>query len=176
MTNILTASEASVVLRTETTDADMLALLPMVDDYIKNATGHDWTSDATIDPSAKAAARMLIAQWHENPMMVGSESSMLGPGLKAVLTQLEVKSLQYMEFFGLNGAGAISLPRAYEGDKVNSVVAVVGATGVYSSSFETVISETGQIQQTSDSDLSEYVFRAKLISPADISITEVVAS
>lgn len=41
MANILTASEASAVLRCETTDADMLALLPLVDAYIRNATGHD---------------------------------------------------------------------------------------------------------------------------------------
>ena len=76
MTNILTASEAAVVLRCEATDADMLALLPLVDSYIRNATGHDWAADSSIRAEAKSAARMLLVLWHENPGMINSSSGL----------------------------------------------------------------------------------------------------
>ena len=93
MANILTAAEAATVLRCETTDADMLALLPLVDAYVKNATGRDWAIDNPIYPEAKAAARILITLWHENPGMLSSGMSSLSWGLSACLAQLEAKAL-----------------------------------------------------------------------------------
>ena len=93
MANILTAAEAANCLRCLTTDADMLALLPLVDDYIKDATGRDWTLDSTIQNKAKAAARILLTQWHENPGMIGQGITSLELGLRAVLTQLEALAL-----------------------------------------------------------------------------------
>ncbi len=91
MTNILTAAEAANVLRCLTTDALMLQLLPQVDEYIKTATGRDWTADTTIDPMAKAAAQILVTLWHENPAMTGS-AGILPAGLSACLVQLEAKA------------------------------------------------------------------------------------
>jgi hypothetical protein len=91
MTNILTAAEAANVLRCLTTDALMVQLLPQVDEYIKTATGRDWTADTTIDPMAKAAAQMLLTMWHENPSMTGN-AGMLPAGFSACLCQLEAKA------------------------------------------------------------------------------------
>jgi len=94
--NILTAQEAASVLRCEETDEDMVNLLPLIDGFIKNATGRDWSADTTIDVTAKSAARMLLVLWHENPGMIGAESS-LSFGLRSVLAQLEVKAIQLAE-------------------------------------------------------------------------------
>jgi hypothetical protein len=93
MTNILTAAEAATVLRCAETDQNMLALLPQVDAYLEMATGRDWTADAAVRPAAKAAARMLLVRWHEDPggMAAGVAS---GFGLAAALAQLEALALQ----------------------------------------------------------------------------------
>jgi methionine-rich copper-binding protein CopC len=95
MANILTAAEAATVLRTdEFDDANMRDLLPQVDAYILNATGRDWTVDATINAVAKAAARMLLVQWHEDPGMSGNQAASLTFGLMACLVQLQALALQ----------------------------------------------------------------------------------
>lgn len=162
MANVLTATEASQVLRCETTDALMLALLPSVDAYLKNATGHDWAADSTINPSAKNAARILITLWHENPAQIGNQNA-LPWGLSAALSQLEALALRYKIFEGSASAGYIPLDGVCEGDTVSELVAVTNGTGSYASSFETVISEDGYIYQ-SGSGLDEIYFRA-LITP-----------
>lgn len=92
--HILSVTEAAAVLRVAVDNIDMMALLPLVDDYIERSTGRDWASDAVIDNGAKAAARMLLVQWFENPAMQASGIASLEFGLNAVLTQLEVKALQ----------------------------------------------------------------------------------
>lgn len=166
MANILTAAEAAQVLRCETTDALMLALLPSVDAYIKQATGHDWAADSTIHDSAKSAARILITLWHENPAMTGSSSSNLSAGLSACLAQLEALALRYMIFEGLPGAGYISLPNAHEGDTVTALIGVVGVSGDQSAKFESVISLDGYIEQTSSDDLEDKFYRVLLTPPA----------
>ena len=93
MANILTPTEASNVLRCAVTDAEMLALLPLVDAHIKNASGRDWALDATIRPEAKSAARMLLVRWHEDPGGMAAGNA-LGFGLMSVLVQLEALALQ----------------------------------------------------------------------------------
>lgn len=168
MANILTAGEASTVLRCDITDADMLALLPLVDAYIKNATGHDWAADTAIRAEAKSAARMLLTLWHENPGMITSGMTTLGFGLSAALTQLEVIGLRYKEFTGRDGAGGISLPGVYVGDSVSSVTGLVGASGDQKAAFETVISMDGQIQQVSENDLSEKVYRVFITQVSEL--------
>jgi len=95
-TNILTADEAANALRSETTDQVMLELLPMVDAYIETATGRDWTQDDTIYEQAKAAARMLLVMWYENPAMISVAPS-LQFGLTAALLQLEAIALELEE-------------------------------------------------------------------------------
>jgi hypothetical protein len=162
VTNILTAAEAANVLRVETNNADMLALLPVIDDHIRNATGHDWTQDSAIQPGAKAAARMLLVQWFENPGMVGS-SEMPVFGLVAALSQLETIALRYKTFEGSSSAGAISVPGSRAGDTVGSLVGIVGASGDQSSNFEAVITVDDQIQQLSSSDLSAKYYRVYLV-------------
>jgi hypothetical protein len=91
--NILSSTEAANVLRCETDDPDMLALLPLVDSYLEGATGRDWTLDASIYPQAKAAARMVLVKWHEDPGGMGGAAS-LGWGLSATITQLEALALK----------------------------------------------------------------------------------
>lgn len=92
MANILTASEAATALRVDQSDRNMLDLLPMVDAYIKRATGRDWAADTTIYSEAKAAARMLLVRWHEDPGGMAAGSA-LGFGLSAALTQLEALAI-----------------------------------------------------------------------------------
>lgn len=167
MANILTASEASIVLRCEVTDPDMLALLPLVDAYIRNATGHDWAADASIRSEAKSAARMMLVLWHENPGMVNSSSG-LGFGLSAALVQLEAIALRYREFTGRDGAGSISLYGVEAGDTVATLTGIIGVTGDQSAAFESIISVDDQIQQVSGSDLSDKYYRAYLIPPESL--------
>jgi hypothetical protein len=163
MTNILTATEASQFVRTETTDAVMLALLPMVDEYLYNATGHEWNNDSTINPTAKLAAGMLLVSWYDNPSQVGQGVS------GAPLVQLEAEALKYRkyEFEGSDGAGSISLPGARKGDDVVKLVGVCIVTGDQSSSFEGTITVDDQIQQSSASDLSDNLYVVVLKHPAD---------
>lgn len=89
--SILTPTEAATVLRCETDDQNMLDLLDPVDAFIENATGWKWTEDEVVNPTAKAAARMLLVQWHENPAQLGTES-VLSFGLDAVLLQLKAEA------------------------------------------------------------------------------------
>ena len=162
MANILTSSEAAVVLRCESSDANMLAMLPQIDAYIKNATGHDWTTDSPIREEAKSAARMLLIKWHEDPgMMAVGESPAFG--LKALLIQLEVIALRFKEFLGRDGAGAIELTGARIGDAVSSVTGLRGVSGSQAASFETVITVDDEIQQTAIGDLSDNVYRVYLV-------------
>ncbi len=162
MTNILTAAEAAAVLRVSSTDADMLNLLPLVDAAVNNATGHDWTADSSINPIAKAAARILLAQWYDNPAM-SDVSETTSFGAIAALSQLEAIALRYKKFEGLTGAGAIALPGARVGDTVSTLIGLVGTSGDQSAKFETVISVADEIQQTSSDDLSGKFFRAYLV-------------
>lgn len=162
MVNILTAAEGAVVLRCEATDSNLLQLLPLVDQYIEDATGRAWQDDSTIHATAKSAARMLLVIWHENPAMIGSGISSLDFGLKAALVQLTAEALKYPTFFGLCGAGSIMLPGARAGETVESVTGLIGVTGDQSAAFESWISVNDEIQQVSSSDLSECFFRVHL--------------
>lgn len=168
MTNILTAANAAAVLRVAEDDADMLALLPLVDQFIINATGHDWTNDETIRAEAVSAARMLLVMWYENPAQVGKVDT-LPYGLTNVLAQLEAEALKYRkyQFEGIDGAGDIYLPGALQGDDVISLVGVYGASGDQSSNFESEISDSCYIAQTSGSDLTDQLFVVILKSPKD---------
>ncbi len=168
MTNILTAAEAATILRCEADDLNVLDLLPQIDAYIKNATGHDWAADSPIHENAKNAARMLLVLWHENPGMMQGGESALNFGLRAVLVQLEAIALGYREFTGRNGAGGCILTSAEIGDTVSSLVGIIGVSGDQSAAFEEVISISGQIQQVSAEDLSSKWFRVYLISPGEL--------
>jgi hypothetical protein len=168
MANILTAAEAANILRCASNDAVMLQLLPMVDKFIQNATGHDWVSDNQVLPEAKSAAQMLLVMWYENPAMVAGGISSLNFGLTAALTQLESIALGYKEFEGISSAGFISLPGVKEGDSVSSLVGIIGLSGDQSASFETVISRDGYIRQLSGSDLSDKWFRAYIKTPGEL--------
>jgi hypothetical protein len=161
MTNILTAAEAANVLRVESNNADMLALLPLVDAHILHATGHDWSIDTTINPAAKAAARILLVMWFENPGMVGSQEVPMF-GLTATLTQLEAIALRYKTFAGSDTPGAIELSGARVGDTVSSLIGLIGATGDQSSKFESVITVDDEIQQLT-AGLSDKFYRVYLV-------------
>lgn len=97
MANILTAAEAANTLRTDASDPAMLDLLAGVDAYICNATGRDWAADNPVQPTAKAAARMLLVMWYENPAMLASGLGALPFGLSAALVQLEALALELAE-------------------------------------------------------------------------------
>lgn len=164
--SILTAAEAASVLRVDQDNVEMLNLLPMVDEYIFNATGHDWAMDVPAVDSAKAAARMLLVLWFENPAMVQAGGAMsLTQGLTAVLTQLEVMASWYHVFEGNNGAGSIAIEGAGEGDVVEEVTLLVGGDRADASAdFGSVIEEIGVLEQVSVEDLRGKFYRA-LIRP-----------
>jgi hypothetical protein len=168
MTDILTAAEAAAVLRVDVDDADMLALLPVVDRYIENATGRKWQDDSTIDNAAKAAARMLLVMWYENPAMVG-KVDVLNHGLNAALTQLEALALKWQdtEFAGASTSAYIIIEGAKVGDQVVSLVGLYGVSGDQSANFESVITTDGHIIQSSGSDLSDNGYLVTLISAKD---------
>ncbi|MHB9031920.1 MAG: hypothetical protein ACYC6L_02620 [Anaerolineae bacterium] len=161
---ILRVSEAAGVLRCTEDDVEMLALLPLVDAYIRSATGHDWATDMTIDPRAKAAARMLLVMWHENPGMAANGTAALGFGLGAVLTQLEALAQEFYIIEGLSTAGYVAMAEAHEGDTIDSVLGLVGTTGDQSAQFETVVSLEGYVRQTG-SGLADKWFRVRLRRP-----------
>ena len=163
--NILSAAEAALFLRCESDDQAMLLLLPLIDEYLKNATGHNWAGDSTIQPAAKSAAGMLLINWYDNPSMVGSSPT----SLMGLMLQLEAEALQYVKvhFTGLNGAGSISMESAREGAQVISLTGVVGLTSDQRAKFESAISEEGLLAQTSGDDLSECQFVVVLKHPAE---------
>jgi|SaaInl4_150m_RNA_FD_contig_31_1242168_length_2915_multi_3_in_0_out_0_5 hypothetical protein len=171
MTNILTAAEASGVLRgVAEDDAELLALLPLIDTYIERATGRDWAVDNPIDNGAKAAARMILVQWHENPAQVGASGlRSLNLGIDAALTQLEAEALKHREYQieGASTTGYIYLEKARKGDQVEALVGIWGVSGDQSDKFESVISQDYYIQQTSSSDLSDNAYKVTLISALD---------
>jgi len=171
MTNLLTPNEAANAVRTESDDPVMLMLLDQVDMYILNATGRDWSADATIFPIAKTAAAMLLTTWYDNPAQVGSMTtdSPLASGVRAALLQLEVEALKYRKsvFYGLDGAGALTLSGARVGDEVMKLVGVYLVSGDQSTKFEGVISVAGEIQQTDAGNLSENIYVVILKNPAD---------
>ena len=165
MSNILTAAEAANFLRSTATDAVMLQYLPLVDEYLKNASGHDWAVDTVKNATAKTAAGMLLVYWYDHPSLIGQAPS----AMSALLVQLEAEALKYrkVHFTGLNGAGSISMPEAREGDEVISLTGVYLSSGDQSALFESAVSEEGLFEQLSSSDLSEYQFVVVLKHPAD---------
>jgi len=165
MANILTSTEAGNILRLASTDAVITLLLPQIDAYIRNATGRDWSQDDPISQDAKAAARLLLVKWYEDPGDLTSGANALGWGLRSMLVQLEAKALRYFRFEGLSGVGAISLPGVKRGDTVSTLTGLIGAIGNQAASFESVITVDGQIQQSSGSDLSAKWFEAYIVPP-----------
>lgn len=166
--HILTVAQAAGALRVAEDDPRLLDLLPQIDLFIQNATGRDWTQDVVKHKTAVSAATMLLVQWYEDPAMIGTDGSM-NFGLSAALIMLEAEALKYrgVLFFGSSGAGAISLADARLGDVVIRLVGVYGASGDQSAGFESVVSVAGQLQQISDSDLSEKSYFVFLKSPMD---------
>lgn len=165
MTNILTDAQAANFVRSSATDPVMLQLLPLVDEYLKNATGHDWAADSTKHNAAVTAAGMLLIHWYDNPAMIGQAPVTV----RGTLLQLEAEALKYrkVEFAGINGAGGISVPGARKGDDVVKLIGTYGVSGDQSASFEATVSEDDQVQQTSSSDLSENLYVVVLKHPAD---------
>ena len=165
MSNILTAAEAANFLRTEATDAVLLQLLPLVDQHLLNATGHDWAADTSIHPTAKIAAGVTLVYWYDNPGALGQSPDML----TSLLMQLEAEAMKYRKyhFEGAGGAGSGWLPGAREGDVVLSLTGVYGISGNQATLFESSVSEENYLVQTSSSDLSEKQFVAILKHPAD---------
>jgi hypothetical protein len=67
MAHILTDDEAFAVLRISTAEEcpGLELLLNAVDDGIETETGHDWTTDTLIDPTAKLAAQLMLISMSE---------------------------------------------------------------------------------------------------------------
>jgi len=164
LANILTAAEAAAVLRTVDTDPAMLQLLPLVDSYIQGATGHDWASDTVMSNGAKAAARILITLWFEDPGMVGAHITTLSGGLQSVLSQLEAVAV-VRTFRGIGGTGYCFLPGAEVGEVVAGVVGTYPVVADAHAMFEPVISWPDLILQLAPTNEALHYFRVRLQAP-----------
>ncbi|KLU66752.1 hypothetical protein DEAC_c14200 [Desulfosporosinus acididurans] len=91
---LLTPQEAADMLRLpDPADYPQLnILLPFVEDFIKTATGHDWASDLTIDPTAKMLAATLAVRWFDDPAQMGNIPGN-DIGVKSLIGQLHAKAL-----------------------------------------------------------------------------------
>lgn len=91
MAHILTDTEALGALReTATTDIPIFDMLMNgVDEELKTTTGHDWSSDGTVDPDAKIAAMMLIISLRD-----GTTTS---EAYRYKVTQLDAKAKEMSE-------------------------------------------------------------------------------
>lgn len=165
MISILTAQEAANFVRTEPTDVILLQLIPLVDQYLLNATGHDWAADFPPHPTAQSAAGILLMYWYDRLDNIGQAPE----SLTAMLLQLEAEALKYRKicFYGNNGMGAVSLPGARIGDEVITLTGVYGVSGDQKSKFESVIDTQNQIQQTDAGDHSAHQYVAVLKNPAE---------
>jgi hypothetical protein len=165
VTNILTAAEAANFLRTDATDAALLMLLPLVDDYVERATGRDWTADSPILDLAKAAAGIIITSWYDDPAQVGGTPARAN----GVLAQLEAEALKYRKHtvYGLDGTGGIYIADARVGDEVVSVTGIYGVSGDQSANFESAVSVDYALQQSSSADLSDNLYVVILKHPAE---------
>lgn len=93
--SILTPQEAAIMLRLPDPDdyPQFNIILPFVDDFIKTATGYDWASDTTIDPTAKMLASALAARWFDDPGQMGviKDNDI---GVQSLIGQLHGKAVQ----------------------------------------------------------------------------------
>jgi len=94
---ILTNQEAADMLRLSNPEdyPQLNIIVPFVDDYIKSATGKDWSLDTIIDPTAKMLATALIVRWFDDPGQMGiiSDNDI---GVKSLFIQLHAKALQLL--------------------------------------------------------------------------------
>jgi len=92
---ILTNQEAVDMLRLSNPEdyPQLNILLPFVDDYIKTATGKDWSVDTSIDPTAKMLASSLLVRWFDDPGQMGiiSDNDI---GVRSLFGQLHAKALE----------------------------------------------------------------------------------
>lgn len=82
----------------------MSILVPAVEQFLKDATGKDWSGSgetyqdfASIDPTAKMAAGMLLIRWFENPGQIGATTSYnagTDVGFVSLVAQLQAKAQQ----------------------------------------------------------------------------------
>ena len=165
MPTILTSQEAAHFVRTDADDPILQQWLPLVDQYLANATGHDWAQDTPVHPTAVAAAGILLVYWYDNPQEIGQSPA----ALAAALVQLEAESLKYRKyrFYGNNGAGGIAVSGAQVGDVVQKLVGVYGVSGDQTAPFETVVSVDNQLQQVSSADLSGNQYVVVVKHPAE---------
>lgn len=148
MTNILTADEGAVTLRCATADPDMLALLPLVDKYIENATGRNWALDASIYPEAKSAARMLLVRWHEDPGGMAA-GSVLNFGLMANLVQLEALALT-LETSGVPDE-ALALDASFPASGDQEVAITVSPVLVFNHAMDTTATSNVRLENAAGS-------------------------
>lgn len=94
MGNILTQQEAFENLRLDG-DASLYPqlniILPAIDEFLKSATGKDWSKDTEIDSTAKIVAIVLAVRWFDDPGMIGKVSD---EGIISLISQLSAKALR----------------------------------------------------------------------------------
>lgn len=97
MAHILTDDEAASMLgytSIEEVPVERLnIILPFVDDYIKTATGKDWSTNTPIDSTAKMLASALLIRWFNDPGQMGNIANN-DIGVKSLIGQLHSKALE----------------------------------------------------------------------------------
>lgn len=165
MPNILSPQQAANFVRTDVNDPILLQLLPLVDQALLDATGHDWSADNPTHRTAILAAGILLTHWYDNPQAVGQ----LPASLMSSLVNLEGEALKYRKyrFHGNSGAGACSVPGARIGDQVIRLVGVYGLSGNQAAKFEATITADDAILQTDAGNYSEHQFVVVLKHPSE---------
>ena len=94
MSCLHTKQEAADMLRLVTPDdyPQLDIVMPFVDDFIKTATGRDWSKDSPLDPTVKMLASALLVRWFDDSGQMGNLSDN-DIGVKALIVQLHAKAL-----------------------------------------------------------------------------------
>src|SRR5258706_10452947 len=165
MTDILTAAQGALFVRTTASDTIMLQLIPLVTEHVIRATGRDWTKDTTISPMAIAAAGSILTAWYDNPAMVGQASD----GAIGALTQLEAEAMKYRKYIfrGLSGQGIVIIDGLLIGDAVIALRGYFGVSGDQHSKFASVASWDYQLDQTANENLSDNRYMVIVKSPVE---------
>ena len=71
-------------------------ILPQVDAYVNGATGHDWTADETVNPEAKAAARIYLVLLYDLMSMQQNQTDALNRALASSLARLEAQATSWL--------------------------------------------------------------------------------
>lgn len=113
MANILTASEAALIVAADADDAKLALMLPQVDAAVTEATGRDWTQDSPISPVAKRAAMCRLAVDYDLGAMNPQQTATMERAYMTACSQLEAIAVGIQALTNVNSASYVEDMMAY---------------------------------------------------------------